>query len=63
MIEITSSVRLTGWDVVNALGWSTEGILDFILEVDAEVGAWDFTVALRDKLTELINENEAEIDG
>jgi hypothetical protein len=49
--------------IESSTGLDYDAIIKFILDIDAAVADYDFTVALRDKLNEIIKKCDEESDG
>lgn len=43
-------------------GMQYKDIIDFVMDVDMAVGAWDFTVALHERLSAYLVENKDELE-
>jgi hypothetical protein len=57
-IEIIADVTVSPYSIVNGSDWNRDYIMNFILGIDEEFADLDFTIALRDKLNEIIEEEQ-----
>lgn len=58
MANILANVTVSPWDIVDALEWDYERIVEFIVEMDESMSDLGFTIELRDKLNEIISKED-----
>ena len=57
-IGIIASVAVSPYTVVEGCDWNHDRLIEFVLGIDEEVSGLEFTVALRDRLNEIIKEEQ-----
>lgn len=57
-IDVNVEVTVTPYDIVSGSAWDHDYIMNFILGIDEELADLEFTIALRDKLNQFIEEEQ-----